>query len=87
MGAEVKERLQFFPAPSFMVSADEEQGAEGDFFRPWGDDSLIACDPIGSWRSHYILYVPIHRPPRPRTVRRWPAVVYGTGQSEAGEPQ
>ena len=37
------------------------------------DDSLIACDPLGSWR-YYIQSFPVHRPPRPLTVRRWPVV-------------
>jgi len=37
-----------------------------------GDDPLVACDPIGSWR-YRSPSVPVRRPPRPSTVCRRPA--------------
>jgi hypothetical protein len=39
------------------------------------DESLIACDPIGSWR-HYVRSFPVRRPPRPRSVCRRRAATF-----------
>jgi hypothetical protein len=48
------------------------------------DESLLACDPIGS-RRDYVQSDPVRRPPRPRAVRRIPDMAEEHARRQSSE--